>query len=131
MKFLSAVIAVSLLFLAGCAKEGLDGEAILVVRPQHHGSAISSTAAYRDSVFIKFGVKEIPADPIHDYDAVVVGEVGEDHVHIENVKWGEYSIYCTGWDTTSNERVVGGVILKIRRKDRKDEQEVIVPVSED
>ena len=124
-----SIAAVALLF-AGCAKEGLDGEATLVVKPQHHGSSIQSTAAYADSVFIKFGVKEIPADPTHDYDAVVVGEVGEDHIHIEHVKWGDYSVYCTGWDTTISDRVSGGVVVKIKRKDRKQEIDLPVPVTE-
>jgi hypothetical protein len=131
MKHILTVIAISTLLLAGCAKEGLDGNATLVIKPQHHGDAIISTAAYADSVYIKFGVTEVPADPTHDYDAVFAGEVGEDHLHVENVKWGYYSLFCTGWDTTQNERVAGGIILEIKRKQREQEIEVIVPVSED
>lgn len=114
----------------GCSKEGLDGDATLVIKPAHHGLAIASTVAYQDSVFIKFNVKDAPADPTHDYDALVVGTVGEDHIHIENVKWGDYFIYCTGWDTTINQRVEGGVAVKIKRSDRKDEIVVDVPVVE-
>ena len=128
-KLIPAIAMVSFLF-AGCAKEGLDGSATLVVKPAHHGSPISSTSAYRDSVFIKFGATEVPADPTNDYDELVVGEIGEDHVHVVNVKWGEYSIYCTGWDTSLNERVTGGVAVKIKRKERKDEIVVNVPVTE-
>jgi hypothetical protein len=130
MKKLIPAFAIVALFFAGCAKEGLDGSATLVVKPAHHGSPISSTGAYRDSVFIKFGVTEVPADPTRDYDALVVGEVGEDHVHVINVKWGDYSIYCTGWDVTLNERVTGGVALKIKRSERKKEIVVNVPVTE-
>lgn len=132
MKYILSFLAAAALLFAGCAKEGLDGEATLVVKPEHHGSSIFSTAAYRDSLFIKFGVDEIPADPTRDYDVVLVGEVGENHIHVEHVKWGEYSLYCTGWDTTQNQRVVGGVIYKLKRKDRKSpEIDVVVPVSED
>jgi hypothetical protein len=114
----------------GCSKEGLGGDAILVVKPAHHLDPIVSTAAYRDSVFIKFNAKEIPADPIHDYDLLVVGEVGEEHVHVEGLKWGDYSVYCTGWDTADSIRVHGGVLVKIKRKERKNEIVVDVPVTE-
>lgn len=130
MKKYISMIAVAAIFFAGCAKEGLDGDAKLVVKPQHHGAAIYSTAAYQDSVFLKFGVKEVPADPTHDYDAVIVGEVGEEHVHVETIKWGQYSVYCTGWDTTINQRVSGGIVTKIKRKDRKNEIVLAVPVTE-
>lgn len=128
-KFLSILLVAAFVF-AGCAKEGLDGEATLVVKPAHHGTPIVSTAAYRDSVFIKFGVTEIPANPTTDYDALIVGEVGEDHIHIEHVKWGEYSVYCTGYDTTIGQRVTGGVVTKIKRSDRKEEIVLNVPVVE-
>ena len=131
MKKLIVILTVPVLFFAGCAKEGLGGDATLVVFPQHHGAPISSSATYFDSVYVKFDTKEIPADPTHDYDAVFVGEAGEDHVHVEGLKWGNYSIYCAGWDTSINERVVGGVATKIKRGDRKDEIDLTVPVTED
>lgn len=130
MKKIISILAISACVLAGCAKEGLDGDATLVVKPAHHGTPIASTAAYQDSVFIKFGVTEIPSSPTTDYDELIVGAVGEDHIHIEHVKWGEYSVYCTGWDPGINQRVVGGVTVKIKRKDRKDEIVVDVPVVE-
>ncbi len=130
MKKFILPVALIVLFAAGCAKEGLDGDAILVIKPAHHGTPIVSTGAYRDSVFIKFNTQDMPSDPTHDYDALFVGEVGEDHIHIENVKWGEYYVFCTGWDTSINARVYGGVPVKIKRKDRKDEIVVNVPVVE-
>lgn len=133
MKRILSILAIASLFFAGCAKEGLDGEATFVVKPAHHGAAISSTSAYRDSVFIKFGVTEVPADPTHDYDAIIVGEVGEDHIHVEHPKWGDYSVYCTGWDTIGTPdqgRVSGGVLVKLKRKERKEEVIVDVPVTE-
>jgi len=130
MKNILSVLVFAVIIFSGCAKEGLDGDATLVVKPAHHGTPIVSTAAYADSVFIKFGAKEIPADPTHDYDALVVGAVGEDHIHVENVKWGYYSVYCTGWDTTISQRVTGGVTTKIKRSDRKEEIILNVPVVE-
>lgn len=126
---LFSISAVAILAF-GCSKEGLDGDATLVVKPAHHGVPIVSTAAYQDSVFIKFNAKDAPSDPTHDYDALVVGTIGEDHIHIENVKWGDYFIFCTGWDTTINQRVFGGVAVKVKRSERKDEIVVDVPVVE-
>src|SRR5687768_11280993 len=104
MKNILSSIAILTLLVAGCSKEGLDGNATLVIKPQHHEDPIISTAAYPDSVYIKFGVTEVPADPTHDYDAVFAGQVGADYIRVENFKWGYYSLYCTGWDTTQNER---------------------------
>jgi len=120
----------TVVLIGGCAKEGLDGKATLIVKPAHHGDPIASSAAYRDSVFIKFGVTDTPADPTHDYDALVVGNVGEDFIRVENPRKGSYSVYCTGWDTAFNERVLGGVILEIKGKDKKSEIVVDVPVVE-
>jgi hypothetical protein len=130
MKYIFASVGIAAFLFSGCTKEGLDGEATLVVKPAHHGTPIVSSAAYRDSVFIKFDATEVPADPTHDYDALVVGEIGEDHIHVEHPTKGNYSIYCTGWDTTINERVTGGVTIEIKRKERKDEIVVDVPVAE-
>lgn len=121
----------ALLLFSGCAKEGLDGDATLVVKPAHHGTPIVSTAAYKDSVFIKFGATEIPADPTRDYDAVIVGAVGEDFIRVEHLKWGYYTVYCTGWDTSINQRVTGGVKAQIERKERKLEMVLDVPVTEE
>ncbi|HTF05435.1 MAG TPA: hypothetical protein VK826_15515 [Bacteroidia bacterium] len=130
MKKIIIPVACAALFISGCSKEGIDGDAILVVKPAHHSVPIVSTAAYRDSVFVKFNVKDVPADPTHDYDLLVVGEVGEDHIHVEGLKWGDYSVYCAGWDTAGNQRVIGGVHVKIKRKERKNEIVLDVPVTE-
>lgn len=123
------LIFVALLF-SGCKKEGLDGKATLIVRPWHHEDAIVSTAAYRDSVFIKFDATEIPLDAIHDYDALVVGEIGVHEIRVEHPCKGNYSVYCTGWDPAFNARVSGGTTIEIRNKDRKDEIVVDVLVVE-
>jgi hypothetical protein len=133
MKKIVAAITLTALVVAGCKKEGLDGEATFVVKPAHHGTPIVSIAGYRDSVYIKFGVTEIPENPTTDYDAVFVGEIGENHIHVEHPKWGDYSVYCAGYDTTGTPdegRVSGGVIVKLKRKQKAEEIIVEVPVTE-
>lgn len=130
MKYIFGSIAIVALLLSGCKKEGLDGDATLVIKPAHHETPIVSTAAYRDSVFIKFDVTEVPLDPTNDYDALIVGEIGTDEIRVEHPTKGTYSIYCTGWDTVINDRVTGGLVIEIKRKQRKDEILVNVPLVE-
>ena len=116
--------------LAGCCKAGLDGEATMVVFPQHHGRPILSHSNYLDTAYIKFNTSDLPSDPTHNYDAIFVGNVGEDHVHCTNVKCGKYYIYCTGFDTTINQRVTGGMAYKLKYSDRKKEEDINVAVTE-
>jgi hypothetical protein len=130
MKKFTFILALALVF-ASCSKEGLGGDATLLVTPEHHGDPIPSTAAYRDTVFIKFNAKEVPENPTQDYDAMFVGEVGATHVHCSGLKWGDYSVYITGYDTAFSDRVVGGLHIKIKRKERDQEISLTIPVAED
>jgi hypothetical protein len=122
--------AIAVITLTSCTKEGLGGDATLVVKPAHHGLPILSTAAYQDSVFVKFNTLDAPSSPTTDYDLLVVGAVGEDHIHVEGLEHGDYYVYCTGWDTSINMRVTGGIPVTIKRKERKDEIVVDVPITE-
>ncbi len=123
-------IAITAIALTSCTKEGLGGDATLVVKPAHHGLPIASTTAYQDSVFIKYNTLDAPASPTTEYDLLIVGTVGEDHIHVEGLKHGDYYVYCTGWDASINMRVSGGIPVTIKRKDRKDEIITDVPVVE-
>jgi hypothetical protein len=130
-KFISLFALATLAFFAdSCTKEGLGGEAVLVVKLKHHGVVINNTATYRDTVFVKFNTKDAPANPTTDYDAMIVGEVGEDHVHVEGLKHGDYYLYGAGFDPAVNERVTGGLPVEIKRKDRKAEQLIDLSVVE-
>lgn len=129
-KYIFASIGIATFFLSGCTKEGLDGDATLIVKLAHHETPIASTAAYRDSVFIKFDVTDVPLDPTRDYDELIVGEIGTDEIRVEHPTKGNYSIYCTGWDSVINDRVTGGLVIEITRKQRKDEILVNVPLVE-
>lgn len=129
--FLSiAAAAVAITFASSCKKAGTGGDATLVVFAKHHGVVIPNQANYPDSVFVKFNTEELPSNPTTNYDALFVGEAGEDHIHCENLKTGKYYIYCTGWDTNIGQRVSGGMALKIKWKDRKDEIDTDVAVTE-
>jgi len=60
------------------------------------------------SVSAFFNAKDLPSDPMHNYDAVFVGEVGEDHVHCKLYMPGNITLR-NGWDTGMNMRVRGGM----------------------
>jgi hypothetical protein len=128
--FTIAILSLALLSTQSCKKAGTDGEATLVVFPQHHGRTIPNHAGYPDSVYIKFNTQDLPSDPTHNYDVVYVGEVGEDHVHCTTLNAGKYYLFATGWDTTINMRVSGGMAVKIKYGDRKKEIDTNVPVTE-
>ncbi len=130
MKPISSFIlfAAAVILIPAC-KAGSGGDATLVVLPEHHGTPISGTAAYPDSVFIKFNTQDLPDNPTTNYDALFTSS-NEAHVHCEGLKAGKYFIYATGWDPAINQRVTGGVAVKIKYKDRKDEITIEVPVVE-
>ena len=123
--------ALCILALSSCKKAGTDGDATVVVFAKHHGVIIPNDSLHPDSVFVFFNEKDLPTDPTNNYDALFVGEAGEDHVHCEHLHTGTYFIYATGWDNNINARVKGGVSIKIRYKDRKKEIDQDVPVTED
>lgn len=116
---------------SSCKRAGIDGDATLVVFAKHHGTIIPNHAGYPDTVYVKFNAKDLPSDPTHDYDALFVGEGTEDHIHCEGLHTGTYFLFVAGWDTNINQRVTGGMSVKIKYKERKSEINLDVPVTED
>ena len=111
-----------------CQYGGLDGNTTIVAKPQHHGVPIISKIGYVDSAFVKFNTQESPGSLASDYDLVIAGEEGEDHVHIEELKPGKYFIMMTGFDSTITQRVSGGIPYILTQS--SGEVDVEVPVSE-
>jgi hypothetical protein len=125
-----ALLAACLFAITSCKRAGVDGDATLAVFPKHHGTPILNQTTYLDTVYVKFDAKDLPTDPTHDYDAIFVGEAGEDHVHCEGLHAGTYFLYVTGFDSSINSRVTGGMSVKIKYKERKDEIALDVSVTE-
>ena len=124
------VVIFFLLFIFSCSKPGTGGNATLVIFPQHHGRAINNHVGYSDTVFLKFGVKELPGLKASDYDTYFVGNGREDHVHCTGLKAGQYYIFCVGYDSTILSRVAGGISYKIKYKNRKEETDIDLAVTE-
>jgi len=126
-----------LLFSFSCSKKddcvaGAGGAVTIAAFPQHHGKPIYNDAkpGYPDSAFVKFSPSSnfvITSNPA-DYDLIFTGDSGEDHVHIQNLKCGDYIIYMTGWDTSINQRVSGGIPYSFSQT--SGEIDLDVPVTE-
>ena len=116
--------------ISSCCKAGLEGDATVVVFLKHHSTIIPNDSIWPDSVFVYFGQKELPSDYKTKYDAVFVGEAGEDHVHLPNLKCGKYYLFGSGYDNSIHQRVSGGMAIKIKHSERKQELDVDLPVTE-
>jgi hypothetical protein len=107
---------------------GLGGNLTIVAKPQHHGVPILNKTVYADSAFVKFNTQDYPGDNPALYDAIFVGDAGEDHVHVENIKPGKMYIFMTGFDSTIVQRVRGGIPVNTTQS--SGELIVTVPVTE-
>lgn len=133
MKHLFILSLAILLSAAGCKDKceeaGIGGTFTLSVFPKHHDVPIFSQANYVDSAFVKFNSSDLPGTSPSDFDMVIAGTPGEDHLHIEGLKCGDYFIYLTGFDTAINQRVTGGIPYSIP-EDAPSEIDLDVPVTE-
>ena len=133
--FIAAFMIIS--FLAFSCKEdnksnctaGTGGIYTIAAFPKHHDDTIYSQPGYLDTAYVKFNTHLFPGYSPADYDLVIAGEEGENHVHIKNLKCGDYFIYMTGWDTSFNGRVTGGIPYSLPESGPTD-VDVVVPVSE-
>jgi hypothetical protein len=112
-----------------CQYAGTGGNAVIAAFAKHHGAPIVGTSAYPDSAFVKFNAKDSPGLDPSDYDLVIAGEDGEDHVHITGLKAGYYWVHMTGFDSLAQERVFGGAACVVNSNN--GEVDVEVPVSEE
>ena len=134
MKKLTYILGAFLLFAGSCSDDeecgeaGQGGDVTFVVKPKHHSVPIYSQGSYPDTVMIKYDTQEYPGASPSLYDLVVVGDSGEDHVHIPGMKCGDYYIFATGLDTSIMERVVGGRPFSTAQK--SGEITIVVGVTE-
>jgi hypothetical protein len=124
------VVMVAILPIGSCKKNGIGGDATIVVFLEHHGKNIKNHVGYPDTVFVKFKAKDAPGTKASDYDTFFVGEVGEDHVHCEGLRAGTYFLYGAGFDSSIVQRVTGGLSVKIKWSERKKEIDTHLPVTE-
>lgn len=122
MKNLLFLLAFSF-FISSCTKEGLGGDNTVIAYPKHHNTPIKGA-----TVYVKFDAIDFPGAASSNYDATFIGEPNEDHVHIEELKKGDYYFYAVGFDSTIMQTVVGG--LHVDLKDKSGETTVDIAVTE-
>ncbi len=116
--------------ILSCKKAGTGGNSTLVVYLKHHSLVIPNHIGSPDTVFLKFNAKDLPGTTAADFDTYFVGEDGEDHVHCEELKPGNYYLYGAGFDTTISQRVTGGIPITIKHSDKDSEIDIDLPVTE-
>ena len=88
--------AIAILTFSGCKKSedkcsgGRGGSLTIVAFPKHHGKAIYNQPNYLDTIYVKFNKQDAPGISPSNYDTYFVGKAGEDHVHMEGLKCGDY-----------------------------------------
>lgn len=107
---------------------GKGGSLTIVAFPQHHGKAIYNQPTYPDTIYVKFNTQVSPGLSTANYDTYFIGEAGEDHVHMEGLKCGDYYFLGAGFDTTINQRVIGGIPYSTEQKE--GEIDLNIPVTE-
>lgn len=127
MKSLKSFLFLTLLTLAtvGCQKEkdnndnntqcvaGPGGNVTVVCYAKHNGVTLLNYDVHPDTAFIKYGATMLPGIAPSAYDTFFVGEAGEDHIHCKGLKCGNYFIYRTAYDSTTNTRYTGGISINI------------------
>ncbi|MCW3077826.1 MAG: hypothetical protein JWO32_2435 [Bacteroidetes bacterium] len=130
MKHKFIALLVTFIFFSSCKKNGLGGDATVVVFLKHHGRIIKNHIGYPDTVFVKFKATDLPGTTPDKFDTYFVGEEGEDHIHCVGLKPGKYYFYGVGMDSAGPYRVNGGVAIKISWSQRKKEIDTDLAVSE-
>lgn len=97
----------------------------MVVFPAHHGVSIKWA-----TVYVKFKTNDLPSNPTGNYDLKIEGDANEDHIQVRGLRYGKYYFYVVGYDSAISETVSGGTPLTIKWKERKQEIDLHVAVTE-
>lgn len=124
MKNKITALVMAIFVIASCKKNGTGGDATVAAMTKHHDREIPFS-----TVYIKYGAKEFPGADVSKYDASQKTDK-EGHTHFEGLRYGDYYFYGVGYDSVAQAVVKGGVGLQIKRKERKKEFELKVPVTE-
>ena len=126
MNSVLTLLAISgLVFATSCKKNGTGGKAEVHAMITNNGKPINHS-----TVYVKFGTHHAPANPTSDYDLMAHGEETDNHVHIEDLRPGEYYLYAVGTNTATGKTVKGGTSVEIKWKDRKETIEADIATTE-
>ncbi len=114
----------SLTFGSSCKKNDDNGKAELHAMIYHGSTPIPSSTLY-----VKFNATSEPSSPTTNYDLKLQGMDDDNHVHIENLRPGDYYLYAIGYDTLTKQTVKGGAAANIKWSERKKLKEVDIQVN--
>lgn len=112
-KIFQLILGFSIVASVACKKDstcsaGSGGSLTLVAYLQHHERTIPNQGNYPDTVYVKYNTQEYPGGLASNYDIYFVGDSGEDHVHVKNLRCGDYYLFGAALDTNIHKRVTGG-----------------------
>ena len=126
MKFyqLSVLIAATaLLLFSNCKKKdttttttctaGSGGTIAIVAYAVHNGDTLINYGSHPDTAFVKYNTTTSPGTLPSNFDTYFVSDAGEDHVHCESLKCGDYYIYRTAFDSVANKVYRGGTSVNL------------------
>ena len=128
MKY-AAIVCTLLMFTACRTKDkivpGKGGSAAVTAYPQHH---LVAKNIINGKLYIRYNTLDAPADSTYsdsvsctNHDSLLSGT-------FTGLQNGNYYLYATGYDTSINQRVKGGIPYTITSQTA---QNVNLPVSED
>jgi hypothetical protein len=123
--------------ITGCKPEnnciaGGGGNFTVVGFFNRDGREVVNHEWHLDTVWVKYNALQAPDKYSPRYDTMIVGEEGEDHIHIKGLKCGDYFFYAAGLDTTLDTimypHVTGSFAFTV--EGTAGEAEIIIPVSQ-
>lgn len=105
-----------------CKKNDIGGKATIHAMIFHGTTPMVGTA----TLYVKFDATSAPANPTTDYDLKITGEPDDNHVHVEELRPGNYYLYAVAFDSTASVAVKGGVATTIKWSERKEIKEIEV-----
>ncbi len=89
----------------------------------YHGSTpiVGTTTLY-----VKFDATAQPSDPTSGYDLKLLGEPDDNHVHVEDLRPGDYYLYAVAYDSLAKVSVKGGAAASIKWSERKEMKDVTI-----
>ena len=88
---------------------GTGGHVNVVVYANHNSMGLLNYGNHIDTAFVKFNTLTAPGTDPGKYDTFFTGEPGENHIHCQNLKCGDYYIYRIAYDSVTNTRYTGGI----------------------
>ena len=123
MKSFNLLLLTPLLFFLSCGKDaGPGGDGVIQGYCKHHSRIIPN-----DTVYIKYGSKDLPGVNPADYDTHVYADTNG-FFKFTGLNKGNYYLYAFGYDTAIALSVVGGIPTKL--ESNTEIKNITIPVTE-